>query len=108
MVLSLASLTSMADTDMTSSIVNPEFDGRSFAGWQQQGMWLQTNDDFSGKSNYAYAERWVSNTTTLPDTYLRQQLTGLTKGRYTLTAAAQHILQGGTGDATGAVLFAVI
>ncbi|MBO4590806.1 MAG: dockerin type I repeat-containing protein [Bacteroidaceae bacterium] len=106
MVLSLVSMASIADTDMTSSIVNPEFDGRSFAGWQQQGMQLQTNNDFSAKSNYAYAERWVSNTTTLPDTYLRQQITGLTKGRYTLTAAAQHILQGGTGDAKGAVLFA--
>ena len=50
------SLAAMAQTDMTSSIVNPNFDGRSFAGWQQQGLWFQTNDDFSGKSNYAYVE----------------------------------------------------
>lgn len=104
--LSMATLTSLADTDATSSIVNPEFDGQSFAGWQQQGMWLQTNDSFAGKSNYAYAERWVSSATTLPDTYIRQQLTGLAKGRYTLTAAAQHVLQGSTSAASGAVLFA--
>ena len=94
-----------AQTDATSSIVNPNFDGRSFAGWQQQGMWFQTNNDFSGKSNYAYVERWVPSTSNLPDTYIRQQLTGLTKGRYTLTVAAQHIKQG--GDAVrGGYLFA--
>ena len=100
------SLAAMAQTDMTSSIVNPNFDGRSFAGWQQQGLWFQTNDDFSGKSNYAYVERWVSNTTTLPDTYIQQTLTGLTPGRYTLTVAAQSIKQGSTTDATGAAIFA--
>ena len=48
-----------AQTDVTSSIVNPEFDGLGFGGWKNNGFWTQTNNEFSGKSNYAYAERWV-------------------------------------------------
>lgn len=99
-------LTALAQTDMTSVIVNPDFDGRSYAGWQQQGMWFQTNSDFSNKSNYAYVERWVSNASDLPDTYIQQQLTGLTPGRYRLTVAAQSIKQGSSAAATGAVIFA--
>jgi hypothetical protein len=106
MALWLALTTTWAQTDATSSIVNPNFDGRSFAGWQQQGMWLQNNNSFSQKNNYAYAERWVASTGNLPDTYIRQRLTGLTPGRYMLTVAAQHIKQGSSTDATGGVVFA--
>ncbi|MBR5062209.1 MAG: dockerin type I repeat-containing protein [Prevotella sp.] len=104
--LLISFLPMMAQTDVTSSIINPEFDGRSFAGWQQQGMQCQSNNDFSGKSNYAYVERWVSNSGNLPDTYIKQTLSGLTKGRYTLTVAAQHIKQGSSTAATGGVIFA--
>ena len=104
--LMITFLPMMAQTDVTSSIVNPEFDGRSFAGWQQQGMQFQTNSDFSGKSNYAYVERWVSSSGNLPDTYIKQTITGLTKGRYTLTVAAQHIKQDSNTAATGGVVFA--
>ena len=95
-----------AQTDVTSSIVNPNFDGLSFAGWQQQGMQCQTNNDFSGKANYAYVEKWVLNTTNLPDTYIKQKITGLTKGRYTLTVAAQHIKQGSSTAVSGGCIFA--
>ncbi len=105
-LFALLGLVAQAQTDMTSAIVNPNFDGRSYAGWQQQGMWFQTNDDFPQKSNYAYVERWVASTSTLPDTYIRQTLTGLAKGRYTLTVGAQHVLQGSSGNATGACIFA--
>ena len=95
-----------AQTDQTSSIVNHNFDGQCLAGWQQMGMWLQTNSDFTGKSNSAYVERWVGNPANLPDTYIKQTLSGLPKGRYTLTVAAQHVKQGGSANATGAVIFA--
>lgn len=95
-----------AQTDVTSSIVNPNFDGKSFAGWQQQGMQFQTNNDFSGKANYAYVEKWVSNTNNLPDTYIKQKISGLTKGRYTLTVSAQHIKQGSSTAASGGAIFA--
>ena len=96
----------MAQTDYTSSIVNPNFDGLSFSGWQQMGMGLQTNSEFPGKSNHAYAERWVSKENNLPDTYIRQTLSGLPKGRYMLTVAAQHVKQGSTSAATGGTIFA--
>ena len=95
-----------AQTDVTSAIVNPDFDGLSFAGWQQQGLQFQTNNDFTGKKGFAYVERWVSKTSTLPDSYIRQRLTGLANGRYTLTVSAQHILQDSNSPATGAVVFA--
>lgn len=102
----LLALAVHAQTDMTSAIVNPEFDGRSFAGWQQQGMQFQTNNSFSGKSLYAYVERWVINTGNLPDTYIQQTISGLTPGRYTLTVAAQSIKQESSAAATGAAIFA--
>ena len=106
LLFALLGLVTKAQTDMTSAIVNPNFDGRSFAGWQQQGMQFQTNADFPQKANYAYVERWVDKASTLPDTYIRQTLTGLAKGRYTLTVGAQHILQESSGNATGACIFA--
>ncbi|MCR5131507.1 MAG: dockerin type I repeat-containing protein [Prevotella sp.] len=93
-----------AQTDMTSAIVNPEFDGLSFAGWQQQGLWLQSNSSFTVKSNYGYVEQWVASPSTLPDAFIRQTLTNLTPGRYTLTVAAQNT--NGGEAATGAVIFA--
>lgn len=99
-------LSTNAQTDVTSKIVNPNFDGLSFAGWQQQGMQFQTNDEFSGKANYAYVERWVSKTGNLPDTYIKQTITGLTKGRYMLTVSAQLIKQESTTAATGGYVFA--
>ena len=95
-----------AQTDVTSKIVNPNFDGLSFAGWQQQGMQFQTNDEFSGKANYAYVERWVSKTGNLPDTYIKQTIKGLAKGRYMLTVSAQLIKQESTTAATGGCVFA--
>jgi hypothetical protein len=100
------SITAICQTDMTSSIVNPNFDGQSFAGWQQQGMQLQTNNDFAYKSNYAYAEKWVSNTGNLPDTYIRQTIKGLTKRRYRLTVGADHIKQGSSATSSGGAIFA--
>ena len=95
-----------AQSDATSLIVNPNFDGLSFSGWQQMGMWLQENPEFSQKSNNAYVERWVSNQSNLPDTYIRQTIKSLTKGRYILTVGALHVKQGSSSNATGGVIFA--
>ena len=98
--------TVMAQTDMTSYIVNPNFDGRSFSGWQQMGMWVQTNAEFTLKSNYAYAERWVDNASNLPDTYIRQTISSLPNGHYQLTVGAHHVKQGSNASAAGASIFA--
>ena len=95
-----------AQTDMTSYIVNPNFDGRSFSGWQQMGMWVQANSEFALKSNYAYVERWVSTASNLPDTYIRQTLSSLPNGHYQLTVSAQHVKQGSSSAASGACIFA--
>ena len=82
-----------AQTDVTSSIINPEFDGQGLGGWKNNGFWTQTNADFPKKSNYAYAERWVSSASRIPDSYLFQSLTSLQNGKYRLTAAAQNLKQ---------------
>lgn len=102
----LGVVTAVAQTDMTSYIVNPNFDGRSFSGWQQMGMWVQTNSEFAPKSNYAYAERWVDQAFNLPDTYIQQTISSLPNGHYQLTVGAQHVKQGSTAAAAGACLFA--
>ena len=94
-----------AQTDVTSSIINPEFDGLGLGGWKNNGFWTQTNADFPKKSNYAYAERWVSSASRIPDSYLFQSLTSLQNGKYRLTAAAQNLKQNqSTTNQSGAYL----
>ena len=99
------SLSVSAQTDVTSSIINPEFDGLGLGGWKNNGFWTQTNADFPKKSNYAYAERWVSSASRIPDSYLFQTLTSLENGKYRLTAAAQNLKQNqSTTNQSGAYL----
>jgi len=94
-----------AQTDMTSYILNSGFDGRGFGGWRNKGFQTQTNSDFSGKNYKAYAERWVSKGSDVPDSYLLQTISGLPNGQYRLTASAQNIDQNATATAqTGAYL----
>ncbi|MBQ2200455.1 MAG: hypothetical protein II415_09180, partial [Bacteroidaceae bacterium] len=94
-----------AQTDVSSSIINPEFDGLGLGGWKNNGFWTQTNADFPKKSNYAYAERWVSSASRIPDSYLFQSLTSLQNGKYRLTAAAQNLKQNqSTTNQSGAYL----
>ena len=95
-----------AQTDVTSLVVNPNFDGRNFAGWQQMGLWFQTNSDFAFKDHYAYVERWVDSNTNLPDTYIKQTISSMPNGRYQLVVGAQHVKQGSSTNATGAAIFA--
>ncbi|MBQ8050212.1 MAG: dockerin type I repeat-containing protein [Bacteroidaceae bacterium] len=95
----LGELAAMGQTDVTSSILNPGFDGRSLAGWRNLGFQTQTNNDFSGKTYKAYAERWVSAGNQIPDCYLLQTVTGLTNGQYRLTVAAHNINQNATSTA---------
>ena len=105
MILLAGSNTALAQTDVTSSIVNPSFDGRGFGGWLNFGFQTQTNTAFSGKTYKAYAEKWVSATTTLPDCYLYQNISGLTNGQYILKVAAQAINQNNTSaNQTGAYI----
>lgn len=101
----IVAVTASAQTDVTSSILNANFDGRGLGGWRNTGFQTQTNSNFSGKTNYAYAEKWVQNPGTLPDGYFLQTISGLTNGQYTLTVNA-HCIQQSTNAAgqTGAYL----
>lgn len=105
MLLMAVSMTVTAQTDVTSSILNPSFDGRGLGGWRNTGFQTQTNTSFAGKTNYAYAEKWVTASSTLPDGYFLQNISGLTNGQYTLTVNAQCVNQNtnATGQ-TGAYL----
>lgn len=96
-----------AQTDVSGSIVNAGFDGQGFGGWRNFGFQTQTNTSFTLKTYHAYAEKWVTAGTRLPDSYLLQTITGLTNGQYTLTANAQNINQNATSTSqTGAYLVA--
>ncbi|MBR3442729.1 MAG: hypothetical protein IKG96_03630 [Bacteroidaceae bacterium] len=106
LLLTLLCATGMwAQTDVTSSILNSSFDGRGLGGWRNTGFQTQTNSQFSGKTNYAYAEKWVTSGSKLPDGYFLQTLSGLTNGQYTLTVNA-HCIQQSTNASgqTGAYL----
>ena len=88
-----------AQTEVTSRILNPGFDGRGFGGWRNKGLQTQTNSNFAGKQHKAYAERWVAKGSDVPDSYLMQTISGLPNGGYRLTAAAQNIDQNATEKA---------
>lgn len=105
LIFLISFLSVSAQTDVNSSIINPEFDGLGLGGWKNNGFWTQTNADFPKKSNYAYAERWVSSASRIPDSYLFQSLTSLQNGKYRLTAAAQNLKQNqSTTNQSGAYL----
>lgn len=105
LIFLISFLSVSAQTDVSSSIINPEFDGLGLGGWKNNGFWTQTNADFPKKSNYAYAERWVSSASRIPDSYLFQSLTSLQNGKYRLTAAAQNQKQNqSTTNQSGAYL----
>ncbi len=93
-----STLSAVSATDMTSSILNPGFDGMGFGGWLNKGFQTQTNSAFNGKNFKAYAERWVASGNNLPDSYLLQNLTGLANGRYTLTVAAANTQDGSAAE----------
>lgn len=98
--------------DMTSYIVNPSFEDGT-TGWENDGMFTQTNTVFPGKAGNTYVERWVNIGSQIPDVAIRQTLTGIPNGRYRLRAAVGNIQQTGTNSTvnagekqTGVVLYA--
>ncbi len=99
---------------MSSRITNPSFE-EGTAGWENDGLFIQTNTSFPGKSGAAYLERWVNIGSCVPDVSIRQTLQGIPNGKYRLRAAVGNIQQKGAnstvnagGKQTGAVLFAGI
>lgn len=102
LLIALISLQAVAQEDVTSWLTNPDFEDRT-NGWQTSGMGGQTNSDFPLKHGNVYAETWTGDGGTVTDVYIRQQLSGLPAGRYTLTVTCQNLQSG--KPSTGAYIF---
>ena len=104
--LALIASSALAQTDMTSKIVNPSFENNGLNGWEQAGMWMQDNTLFDLKDGSFYVERWVESNSSVGASNVTQTVRNLPPGRYTLTAAAQNIKQSSTTTAQrGAYIF---
>lgn len=79
-------------TDVTGKITNPSFEN-GFAGWTNAGLATQTNQYFPGKEGTTYAEKWTDRGKKVGDASVSQKLSGLSDGKYRLTAAAGNIQQ---------------
>ena len=102
----LLSMGVCAQTDMTSRLVNPDFE-LNFTGWVQYGMQRQDNTSFPLKNGTTYVEKWVNRGSAVGSCRVSQVLTNLPVGVYELTAAAQNIQQDSPSAAqTGVALFA--
>ncbi len=104
---SLFSLYSAAQTDVTKKYIdNPDFEAR-FAAWENGGMTFNTSKGFAGQHGMVFMEKWVSRGSKVGSTgSMRQTLTGLPVGTYTLVATAHNIQQDNDAKQTGAFLFA--
>ncbi len=101
-----AATTSRADTDMTSSLQNPDFES-GWAAWAHYGLQTQTNTAFGLKSGTTYMERWSARGTSVGSAHVSQVLTSLPVGVYVLSAVAQNIQENTPAAAqTGAYLIA--
>lgn len=88
------------------SIVNPSFENGA-DGWTISGMVSQGNSAFTKKDGSKYLEKWVSKGSKVGDASVKQTLTSLKPGKYTLTVAAQNLDENNTSAAcTGAVIYA--
>ena len=96
---------SFAQTDVTERIVNPSFE-KNLDGWENNGMQAQSNNSFTLKVGNVYCEKWVSSGNKVSNAYIRQTLTDLPVGTYTLKAVAQNIQQKSTAKQKGAFIFA--
>ena len=98
--------------DVTSYIVNPSFEDGT-TGWENDGLFTQTNSVFPGKAGNTYVERWVNIGSQIPDVAISQTLSQVPNGKYRLGAAVGNIQQTGANSTvnagkkqTGVVLYA--
>ena len=96
-----------AQTNVTKKYIdNPDFEAR-FAGWENAGMSFNTSKGFAGQHGMVFMEKWVNKGSKVgSNTSMKQRLTGLPVGTYTLEATAQNIQQDKDAKQTGAFLFA--
>lgn len=86
---------------LTSLITNPNFENGT-TGWENEGLFTQTNTSFPGKSGTTYLERWVGIGSKVPDVSIRQTLKNIPNGKYRLRAAVGNIQQKGTNSTINA------
>ena len=80
-------------SSMTLAIINPSFETGTLEGWTSiDGGNVQSNKDFPGLTGDIYFEKWKGDPS-LSNGSLKQTITGLPNGTYTLTAEMQNILQ---------------
>lgn len=80
-------------SSMTLAIINPSFETGNIEGWTSEDAGIvQSNGLFSGLEGKIYFEKWKGDPS-LSNGSLKQTITGLPNGTYTLTAEMQNILQ---------------
>ena len=96
-----------AQTDMTSYIVNPDFEEDPHTnGWTRTGFGPNSGS-FSLKHGNTFVEMWGGHGSTLSDASIYQIVDELPPGTYTVTVAAHNIQQGNNDSPEkGAFVFA--
>jgi len=79
-----------AQTDVTDKIVNPSFES-NLDGWENDGMQPQSNSAFKLKVGNVYCEKWTGVGGKVGNGSIKQIVTKLKAGTYTLKAVAQNI-----------------
>lgn len=93
--------------NVTSRVINPSFESGISDGWTNNGMTVQTNTEAAAsKTGWNYAERWAEASNALPDSYIKQVITGLPDGEYELSATCHAELQGQSVAVVGVYLYA--
>ncbi len=88
--------TAAAGVSFTRAIVNPSFELGDRTGWEENyGGNTSGTNNFGKKTGSIFLERWTSsaNGGKLSDGYIKQTVTGLPNGYYTLTAEMQNLEQ---------------
>lgn len=93
-ITTIASVASMkAQTDVTHLIVNPDFEETINTGWANVGLGPQGNNEFTMKHGDTYIETWTGWGGTVGDRSIKQTISNVPLGVYTLTAGAHNIQQ---------------
>ena len=96
----------MAQTDMTSHIVNPGFESER-EGWEIHNFGCQSNTAFGIKEGTIYLETWRPRGDRAKDARCKQVIKGLPAGSYTVSCVAQNIQEDEpTVEQTGSRMFA--
>lgn len=90
-------MSAFAQVDVTKKYIqNPSFEQEGTSGWTVSGLVMQTNNSFEKKAGGTYLEKWVSKGNSAGSASVKQTISGLEPGKYTLTVGAQNLDQNST------------